>query len=116
LDVDDHQLETYVFERNFPYKDRNYTKDGIHLMWPQLICEVEIQHLIRNHVIENGRDLFSSFECCNQIEDIVDRSVISTNNWLMYGCSKPNLKPYSLTHVYNGFLDLSDLPELTEKD
>lgn len=101
LDVDDEKLNAYVFLRDLPYKDTNYTKDGIHLMYPDIICDTKIQHLIRKYVIEHGESIFASLECENTIEDIVDKSIISTNNWLMYGCSKPGKNPYQLKYIYD---------------
>lgn len=101
MDVTDEQLKAFVFERDAPYKDKGNTKDGVHIMYPYIICDTEIQHLIREHVLLGCQTVLASMECKNAIDDIVDKSVISTNGWLMYGCSKPVAKPYRLTHVYD---------------
>lgn len=104
----DTQLDTFVLERKEPYKTLKLIKDGIHIMFPGIICDTKIQHLIRNHVVEHCNDVFSPLKCTNKPDEIVDKAIISNNNWLMYGCCKPNLKPYLLTHLYNE--DCVDLP------
>lgn len=101
LDVTDEQLKAFVFEREAPYKDRGNCKDGIHLMYPYIVCDTAIQHLIREHVLLYCQSVLSTIGCKNNFDDIVDDRVISTNNWLMYGCSKPGPKPYKLTHIYD---------------
>ena len=102
LDVSNEQLKAFVFERDAPYKDRGNTKDGIHIMYPYIICDTQIQHLIREHVLLNCQPILSQLGCKNSnYDDIVDKSIVSVNNWLMYGCSKPTAKPYKLTHIYD---------------
>jgi len=101
MEVDAKEMHAFVFERDAPYKDKGNTKDGLHIMYPYIVCDTDIQHLIREHVILNGQSVLSQLRCKNGIDDIVDKSVISTNNWLMYGCSKPGNKPYQLTHIYD---------------
>ncbi len=101
IDVDDDQLKAFIFERDAPYKDKGNTKDGIHIMYPNIICDTKIQHLIRDHVLLHCQPVLSQLGCKNNFDDIVDKAVISSNGWLMYGCSKPVAKPYKLTHIYD---------------
>jgi P4 family phage/plasmid primase-like protien len=105
IDIDEKKhtqdLRAYVFERDAPYNSNGNMKDGIHIIYPYVICDTRIQHLIREHVLANGISLLKNLNSKNCPEDIVDKAVISTNNWLMYGCSKPNTKPYKLTHIYD---------------
>jgi hypothetical protein len=88
MEIDDHKLEVFVFERNAPYHTGGNCKDGIHLMYPYLICDVAIQHKIRDYVLGYCKEILSPLETTNSIEDIIDKSIISTNNWLLYGCCK----------------------------
>ena len=101
LNVNDPQLHAYVFERDEPYLFKGTLKDGIHLIFPNIVCHTEIQHLIRNSVIVHPQmsSIVASLGTLNKINDIVDKSVISINGWLMYGCSKPNCEPYQLTQI-----------------
>jgi P4 family phage/plasmid primase-like protien len=101
IDVNDEQLKAFVFERDAPYKDRGVCKDGIHIMYPYIICDTEIQHLMREYILLYSQPILAQIQCKNNIDDIVDKRVISTNNWLMYGCSKPVAKPYKLTHIFD---------------
>jgi P4 family phage/plasmid primase-like protien len=101
LDVSDEELKAFVFERDAPYKDKGNSKDGVHIMYPYLICDTKIQHLIRDHVLQNCQTILSQLGCKNNFDDIVDKAVVSTNNWLMYGCSKMGPKPYKLTHIFD---------------
>lgn len=101
LDVPNEKLQAFVFERDAPYKDRGNCKDGIHIMYPFIICDTAIQHLMRDHVLLSCQTILSQIQCKNNFDDIVDDRVISTNNWLMYGCSKPCAKPYHLTHIFD---------------
>ena len=78
--VGNDELKAFVFERDAPYKDRGNTKDGIHIMYPYIICDTQIQHLIREHVLLNSQPIISTIGCKNKLDDIVDKSVISTNN------------------------------------
>ena len=100
-------MKAFVFERNEPYKYQGNCKDGIHIMYPYIVCHTDIQHVIREQVLQHCQPILSQLDCKNSLEEIVDKSVISTNGWLMYGCSKPNIKPYKLTHIYD--LELNDL-------
>lgn len=105
LEISDNQLIVCVFERNQPYVKDNIIKDGLHLMYPEIICDTKIQHLIRQHVLLNCQPILSRLGCLNNYDDIIDKSIISTNNWLMYGCSKPGIEPYTLTHIYDSGLN-----------
>ena len=46
-----------------------------------------------------GSELFDKFS--NTVQDIFDKSIVSSNNWLLYGCKKPNNQPYLLTKHLN---------------
>lgn len=101
LEVPEDQIKAYVFERDAPYKDKGNTKDGVHIMYPYIVCDTAIQHLMREYVLLHCPAVLSTLECKNNTDDIVDKQVISSNNWLMYGCSKPVAKPYKLSHIFD---------------
>ena len=105
LDINSDQLNCFVFERDEPYTKDGRIKDGIHLMYPDIICDTKIQHLIREHVLLHCQNVLSQLGCKNNYDDIIDKAVVSTNNWLMYGCSKPDIKPYKLTKIYDNQLE-----------
>ena len=110
LDVSDDKMLAFIFERRSPYDSgKGYNKDGIHIIYPYIVCHTDIQHLIRKHVLSNCSEVLDSIESTNSYEDIIDKCIIDKNNWLMYGCCKLSTKPYSLTHVYD--IDFEDLKD-----
>lgn len=106
IDIDESKINAYVFERSSPYISRGNCKDGIHIIYPDIITTPEVQLLIRDDVIKKAENILTSLKCKNVINDIIDKSIITTNGWLLYGCSKPSAKPYLLTHIFDS--DLSD--------
>lgn len=115
LDLDDNQLQAFIFERDTPYKDRSVCKDGIHIIYPYVICNTQIQYLIRDYVLLYCHPIIDSIHCDNSVEDVVDKSIIATNNWLLYGCSKPVAKPYHLSRILNSQLEEVDDFDMNEK-
>jgi len=101
------EFNTYVFTRDNPYDIKDITKDGIHIMYPHIVCDYQVQQLIRKEVLVEGKQLLSLFNCLDKHkhDDMIDEAVIKRNNWLMYGCSKPNVEPYRLTYVFNEQLE-----------
>jgi P4 family phage/plasmid primase-like protien len=108
-------LKTMVFERPAPYADKHMTKDGVHLMWPHLVTDTANQHLIREYAIEHTAPILSTLGCTNPVNDVIDKSIIESNGWLMYGCTKPNTKPYTLTRIVD-ISEVSETPELIDSD
>ena len=104
------ELIAFIFERKGPYKDRSNVKDGIHIMFPFIVSEPNIQMLIRANIIKSGvlDEIFGDLDLKNSMADVYDRSVIDKNGWFMYGCTKPNCETYDLTHVYDNELDEMD--------
>ena len=94
-------LHAFVFQREAPYKSRGNFKDGVHIMFPFLICHTDLQHIIRERVLSLASIVIQQIGCKNSVSDVIDKSIISTNGWLMYGCSKPGIKPYLLTHIFD---------------
>jgi P4 family phage/plasmid primase-like protien len=116
LQIEDYHLQAFVFERDRPRVDRGVTKDGIHIIYPYIICNVDIQHIIREKVLEKANPIFEPIKSINKIDDIIDKSVVSSNNWFMYGCSKLTAKPYKITHVFNSQGEEVDDFDMSDKD
>ena len=116
MDVKEKDFCCMVFERDEPYRQDGNLKDGVHLIFPYIVCDTTIQHMIRNRVLENIHVVYSSLTLKNSYEDMVDKQVISKNNWLMYGCQKPGRDPYSLTRVVDGYLKEMDVSSFTNRD
>ena len=110
---DTEQLEAFVFMRSSPYSEKKDTqiinKDGIHIMFPYIISEPNIQNLIRTKVLKNCNTIFEELNTINPNSDIVDKSVIHTNGWFLFGSNKPNLEPYKLTHIFDDNIEELDI-------
>lgn len=89
-----------LFEKeNFQVKD-DIVKDGFHFMFPDIIAHFRIRHLIRQYVLEKCKEnVFCKYS--NTPDKIIDKSVVSTNAWFLYGSKKPNGMLYKLTKIYN---------------
>ncbi|KAL3141885.1 hypothetical protein ABBQ32_004546 [Trebouxia sp. C0010 RCD-2024] len=106
----------YVFERADPYLEDKpgktaILKDGIHLVFPFIKCFEQLKWMARDYAIKECKSLFQKLGNINSVDDIVDRAVISQNNWFVYLSSKPGRKPYKLTKVLNnGLTDVDFKP------
>lgn len=96
-------LIAFVFEREKPYKWKDMTKDGIHIMFPYIISEPNAQYVIRDHVIKEciNQKMFDDISNKNSIGEIFDRSVIYRNGWFMFESTKPQCEAYRLTRIYD---------------
>lgn len=110
----DEDLIAFVFERDAPYEHNGNIKDGIHIIFPFIVSEQHIQYIIRDNVIKKctEKGILDDIPTKNQINDIIDRSVIYKNGWFMYGSSKPYCNPYKLTNIYNYNLDNIQIDEV----
>ena len=78
-------------------------KDGIHIIYPFLGVSTDMRYLIRDELYdkikkENG---FGKIDSINNLDDIIDKCIISSNGITMYGSQKYGGQLYELTHVYN---------------
>ena len=104
LKVYDDKMLSFVFEKPNPtHKGENKYKDGWHIMYPEICTTPELQYVLRNNVIQyfKKKNFFSNLNSTDKLEKIFDKAVIIDNNWLLYGSSKPDNKPYELTMIYN---------------
>ncbi|KAL3149481.1 hypothetical protein ABBQ32_002265 [Trebouxia sp. C0010 RCD-2024] len=109
VQLDEHNNRCYIFERADPYLEEKpgkaaIVKDGLHLMFPFIKCFDRLKWMARDHVIQECRTLIEQLGTTNTVDDIVDKAVISTNNWFVYLSSKPNRQPYKLTRVLDNAL------------
>ncbi len=109
IQLDEHNNMCYIFERKDPYLEEKpgkaaIVKDGLHLLFPFIKCFDRLKWMARDHVIQECRTLFEQLGTTNTVDDIVDKAVISTNNWFVYLSSKPNRQPYKLTRVLDNSL------------
>jgi P4 family phage/plasmid primase-like protien len=93
-------LTCFVTERPGPYhiEGESHIRDGFHLIF-NVGLPYSFQHVLRNMVIETivSSKILEGINTLNTIDNIVDKSVVESNNWFMYGSRKPNLEAYLLT-------------------
>ena len=115
FDLNDIQKEqlvrAFVFERPHPIEDndKGIVKDGLHVMFPFIVSEPAIQHIIRENVIKELEELYNSLPFENTISNALDNKVIEQVGWYMYGSTKPNIPRYELKYVFDYNLSPIDL-------
>lgn len=101
LDLDDSELQVTLHEKPEPTKKTTVVKDGFHLIFNNICAHYKIRYLVRDDVVKNleNSDIFDSF--ANTADKIVDKAVVNTNCWLMYGSKKKDGQLYKLTKIFN---------------
>lgn len=114
---EDTQFTIYVLEKDDVnrVKDKNITKDGIHIIIG-IQCDHVTQQLIRNQMIKKIEEIWGDFPIKNTWEDVLDVG-ISTGviNWQLYGSRKPNYQAYKLTSIHNVTYD-EDSQDIIRKE
>jgi P4 family phage/plasmid primase-like protien len=100
LDIDENSNIAYVMEKPNPTEFRNKIKDGIHIIFPHIIVNNNIQYFIRTKILEKSQEIFDITDLCAIPDDIVDKAIISANCWQMYGSKKPDCDAYRVTKIY----------------
>lgn len=97
----------YVQEKLEPrfYNDeKKIKKDGIHILIPEIVMSNKALLILRDKLIKNDKlkELFKSIGNTNEIHDVIDKRIINTNSWYIYGCGKPedHGKYYTVSKVY----------------
>jgi len=108
-----------IFERKKPYYYKGEMKDGIHIMFPYVISDPNIQYLIRENVIKKATEnnIFEGLPLKKMaLSEVFDRSVIEKNGWFMYGSCKPYCGTYQLTNIFDAQMSLLTPEELDYQD
>lgn len=118
IDTSNLDYNIYVTEKDNPSSKNDNYKDGFHIIIPDICIKTEIKYLIRQEVVNefNKNKYFKKLKILNNNEDIFDKAVIEQTGWLVYGSTKPDKKPYLLTHVYNQDLEEQDITNINKYD
>jgi len=116
FDVPESQIQAFVFERPEPYPDKDLIKDGIHIMFPFIISEPTVQHIIRDEAIKLLEEEFKKIPLTNNIYNAIDKAVIEANGWYMYGSTKPGVSRYNLRYIFDSNLTQIDIKTYDEFD
>ncbi len=106
LDVPKNQFKVCLFEKQKPQEKEGTFKDGFHLMFPDLCVQTKVRHLLRYKVVKMCDDEGTFEGFLNGPDKIVDKAVVSSNGWFLYGSTKPNSQPYTLSKIYDDELNV----------
>ena len=115
LEIDDSLKKAFVYEIPEPVIDTNGKtdtyKDGIHIMFPDIVTKPNVQYIIRDKIVSNFDKILDrdKINYINAASDIVDKAIIKSAGWVMYGSSKPGRDPYSLTKIYKPSVDYENI-------
>lgn len=98
--VDVTGAKAYVMEKPGPRIEKEKVKDGLHIVIPSVVTKTATQHVVRKKTLSAMGKVFSDIGVTNSASDCFDEAVIETNNWLMYGSTKPDQPYYKVTYVY----------------
>lgn len=95
------QFRICLFEKPRPQEKEGIFKDGFHLMFPDVCIQTKMRHLIRYNVVKmcDEEGTFDGF--LNGPDKIIDKAVVSSNGWFLYGSTKPNGQLYTLSYIYD---------------
>lgn len=94
----------YILEKPAPRSNKSGDfKDGIHIVFPDVVTHEAIQYKIRERFINEHPTLWTRLGFTNSANDIYDEAVIKKNNWFMYGSRKSDEQyPWVVTYILNG--------------
>lgn len=100
---DIHEYNYFIFEKDKPTIKDNIIKDGFHIMVPLLCLNYNDKFYLREQVIKKAieMNLFNNY--LESVDKIIDKSIIKTNGWFLYGSTKPDRldNPYKITKIIN---------------
>ena len=111
LNIADEDKIAYVMEKPNPVEFRNKLKDGIHIIFPNIIIANNAQHFIRRKIIDICDIIFKDLQICNDYESIIDKAIIDINCWQMYGSKKPDCDTYRVSSIYKYINDKTEKVE-----
>lgn len=108
-------LRFFITMRQEPYVDKRkqYNKDGIHIMCPDITLMNDKLTVLRNYILQENYlgESFKDTSYKNKDEDVYDVSMTRDQGWYPYGESKPNVPPYLLSHVFTLNTETNDWDE-----
>jgi P4 family phage/plasmid primase-like protien len=113
IDVNSPKLHAFVFERPSSYIEKNIKKDGIHLIFPYIVSTPQVQYFIRENILKKINLILEDLPVRNLPSDIIDRSVIYTNGWMLFGSHKPKKDSYQISYIFDGTMnkiEINDYP------
>ena len=106
LNVNKEDFKVSLFEKEYASFTPEIKKDGFHLVFHNICANTKIRHMIRDKVVKMCEQdkTFKGFD--DEPKTIIDKAVVSSNGWFLYGSRKPGHEPYKLTKIYDIDLNL----------
>ena len=91
----------FVFEKDEEVynEEKEIYKDGIHIIFPDIVCEPKIRDKIREIAIAIFEEKQYFKKYIGGINNIIDN--MNGKSWFMYKSTKPNQKQYKLTKYFD---------------
>ena len=99
--INKNEFRIGVFEKSRATDDGDICKDGFHIIFPDIVIDLNTRLLIRHSIVEicKAENIFDNY--IESVDKIIDKAVTTSNAWLMYGSRKPVGYIYKLTKLYN---------------
>jgi P4 family phage/plasmid primase-like protien len=103
-DVVTETIMCHVMQRDAPYESKGETKDGLHLVFSNVILSAMAQRVVRQRVLPGIDALLERLRPAGMTVD-VDKVVDDCTSgpkgglWMLHGSCKPGRKPYKETHI-----------------
>ena len=101
LIVPEEKFKVCLFEKPKAQEKEGTYKDGFHLVFPEICAHAKVRHLLRYYVVKMCEDEGTFENFINGPDKIIDKAVVSTNAWFLYGSRKPNGQLYKLSCIYD---------------
>ena len=106
--IQNKNIEFYVFEKDNINPCENVTKDGIHMII-NVECDLATKMIFRNYLLENIGDIWDNNNMKNTWEEVIDEGVMKGHvNWQLYGSQKPGKECYKLKYIWEVNVDEND--------
>lgn len=103
MNVTDKPFKIFVMEKDYVTeltKDKDQTKDGIHIIIT-INSPHEQKMKLRELVMADSAELMARLPLQNSIDDVFDKALCDGSNGIvLFGCKKPEGRPYKLTYAY----------------
>ncbi len=111
INKNSNKLHAFVFERPSAYIEKNIKKDGIHIIFPYIVSTPQVQYFIRDNILKKINPILENLPLRNLPSDIIDRSVIYTNGWMLFGSHKPKKDSYQISYIFDGNMNKMEINE-----
>ena len=101
LIIDKNNFTINIFEKKKAVTTDDLCKDGFHIMFPSICIKKNLRELIRHEVVELCKtdNIFDIY--LESADKIIDKAVVYSNGWFLYGSRKPGGQLYTLTYSYD---------------